>query len=88
MPAIRQVKSRGGILTSRLTQALQGRSQIIKQFDSELTSESNSQYRGRFLLEYPELVTAKPLGRQKLSYPILSDLLNYTLNSSFVNIAF
>ena len=40
------------------------------------------------MLEYPELVPAKPQRRQKLSYPILSDLLNYTLNSQFVNIAF
>jgi hypothetical protein len=88
MPAFRQVKSRGGNLTSRLTQALQGRSQVIRQFDSKLTSESNSQNRGRFVLEYPEFIPAKPRRRQKISYPILSDLLNYTLNSSFVNITF
>jgi hypothetical protein len=33
-------------------------------------------------------MTAKPHRRQKFSYPILSDLLNYTLNLKFVNIAF
>jgi hypothetical protein len=77
MPAWGQVRSRDGILTSRLTQALQEGSQVNIQFDSKLTSESNSQNRGRFVLEYPEFVPAKPPeARQKLSYPSLPDLLN------------
>ena len=62
---------------------------MIIQFSTKLTSESNSQNRGGACSNiYPEVSTAKPQGRQKFSYPILSDLLNYTLNFKFVNIAF
>jgi hypothetical protein len=89
MPAWVQVRSRDGIETSRLIQALQEGSQVIIHFGARLTSENNSQNRGRSVLEYPEFVPAKPPSvRQKLSYPIFSDLLNYTLNWIFVNIAF
>src|SRR5215216_764213 len=89
LPAGRQVKLRDWILLSRLTQVLKEGSQVIIQFSTKLTSEGNSQNQGRIVLknlsrgEYSQAA-----GRQKFSYPILSDLLNYTLNLSFVNIAF
>ena len=62
---------------------------MIIQFGATLTSENNSQNRGDSCSNiYPGFRTAKPRQRQKISYPNLSDLLNYTLNLKFVNIAF
>jgi len=62
---------------------------MIIQLDPKLTSKSNSQNRGRFVLEDPELVTARPHRRAaEIFFTILSDLLNYTLSFRFVNITF
>ena len=62
---------------------------MIIQVDPKVTSKGNSQNRGRFVLEYPELVTAKPsLRGGRNFYPILSDFLNYTLNLQLIDIAF
>ena len=62
---------------------------MIIQFGANLTSENNSQNRGDSCSNiYPGFRTAKPRQRQKISYPNLSDLLNYTLNLRVLNIAF
>jgi len=61
---------------------------MIIQLDPKLTSKSNSQNRGRFVLEDPELVTARPPIAAEIFITILSDLLNYTLSFRFVNITF
>ena len=88
MPVYRQVKSRD-VETSRLTQELQEGSQVIIQFDAKLTSVGNSQNRGRFALEslsrgdYSQAAWAA-----EIIVSNLSDYVNYTLNSTFVNITF
>ena len=46
---------------------------MIIQLDPKLTSKSNSQNRGRFVLEYPELVTARPPEAAEIFSTILSD---------------
>jgi hypothetical protein len=48
---------------------------MIIQLDPKLTSKSNSQNRGRFVLEDPELVTARPHRRAaEIFFTILSEL--------------
>ena len=86
MPAYRQVKSRE-VETSRLTQELQEGSQVIIQFDTKLTSVSNSQNRGRFVLESLSRGNYSQAAQAAEKFVSnLSDYVNYTLNFRVVNI--